>query len=75
MARELLDGATDAGGTLRIRAKSLGTSPNLKVRNGAAGTGRTYCHLIAPDYLKRILIGEVKLPAGDFTEGKQTASR
>jgi hypothetical protein len=67
--------STDAGGTLRIRAKSLGTSANLKVRNGASGNGRTYCHLIAPDYLKRILIGEVKLPAGDFTEGKQTASR
>lgn len=65
---------TDAGGTLRIRAKSLGTSANLKVRNGA-GNGRTYCHLIAPDYLKRILTGEVQLPKSEFPDAKQTASR
>ena len=55
---------TDAGGTLRIRAKSLrAPGTNLRVRStAAAGTGPQYCHLIAPDYLKRILIGEVQLP-------------
>jgi hypothetical protein len=70
---------TDAGGTLRIRAKSFGAAAG-PVRTGtrAAGNGngnRVYCHLIAPDYLKRILIGEVKLPAGEFAESKRTASR
>ena len=29
-------------------------------------SGRQYCHLIAPDYLKRILTGEVQLPKGEF---------
>jgi hypothetical protein len=70
--------STDAGGTLRIRAKSLGTSANLKVRNGASGNGRTYCHLIAPDYLKRILAGEVQLPKAEFplsSKNGQTAAR
>jgi len=66
---------TDAGGTLRIRAKSLG-SGNVRVSSRAsAGNGRQYCHLIAPDYLKRILTGEVQLPKGEFPEGGQTASR
>jgi hypothetical protein len=66
---------TDAGGTLRIRAKSLGTG-NLRVSSKAgASTGRQYCHLIAPDYLKRILTGEVQLPKAEFPEGGQTASR
>lgn len=57
---------TDAGGTLRLRAKSL--------RKSAAG-GRQYCHLIAPDYLKRILLGEVRLPQGESAETGRTASR
>jgi hypothetical protein len=66
---------TDAGGTLRIRAKSLGTG-NMRVSSKAgAGAGRQYCHLIAPDYLKRILTGEVQLPKAEFPEGGQTASR
>jgi len=66
---------TDAGGTLRIRAKSLG-SGNMRVSSRAnAGGGRQYCHLIAPDYLKRILIGEVELPKGEFPQSGQTASR
>jgi hypothetical protein len=66
---------TDAGGTLRIRAKSLG-SANMRVSSKAnAGNGRQYCHLIAPDYLKRILIGEVQLPKGEFPQSGQTASR
>jgi hypothetical protein len=66
---------TDAGGTLRIRAKSLGTG-NLRVSSKAgASAGRQYCHLIAPDYLKRILTGEVQLPKAEFPEGGQTASR
>jgi hypothetical protein len=64
---------TDAGGTLRIRAKSLGTG-NMRV-SSKAGAGRQYCHLIAPDYLKRILTGEVQLPKAEFPEGGQTASR
>ena len=65
---------TDAGGTLRIRAKSLGiASPNVRVRSG--GNGRMACHLIAPEYLKRILIGEVQLPKAEFPDSKQTASR
>jgi hypothetical protein len=66
---------TDVGGTLRIRAKSLGTG-NLRVSSKAgAGNGRQYCHLIAPDYLKRILTGEVQLPKAEFPESGQTASR
>jgi hypothetical protein len=66
---------TDAGGTLRIRAKSLGGG-NMRVSNKAnANGGRQYCHLIAPDYLKRILIGEVQLPKGEFPQSGQTASR
>jgi len=68
---------TDAGGTLRIRAKSLrGNGANLRVNTKAAmANGRQYCHLIAPDYLKRILIGEVQLPKAEFPESGQTASR
>ena len=66
---------TDAGGTLRIRARSLGAG-NMRVSSKAgAGNGRQYCHLIAPDYLKRILIGEVQLPKSEFPESGQTASR
>ena len=38
-------------------------------------SGGQYCHLIAPDYLKRILTGEVQLPKGEFPDGGQTASR
>jgi hypothetical protein len=64
---------TDAGGTLRIRAKSLGGG-NMRV-SSKAGNGRQYCHLIAPDYLKRILTGEVQLPKAEFPESGQTASR
>ena len=54
---------TDAGGTLRIRAKSLGgVSPNMRVSTKPTPNAAVlYCHLIAPDYLKRILLGEVKL--------------
>jgi hypothetical protein len=67
---------TDAGGTLRIRAKSLRAGGNLRVRTNAPATdGRQYCHLIAPDYLKRILTGEVQLPKAEFGENGQTASR
>ena len=67
---------TDAGGTLRIRAKSLRGDGNMKVSSKARATsGRQYCHLIAPDYLKRILTGEVQLPKSEFPDGKQTASR
>ena len=66
---------TDAGGTLRIRAKSLGGG-NMRVSNKSnANGGRQYCHLIAPDYLKRILTGEVQLPKGEFPQSGQTASR
>ena len=56
---------TDAGGTLRIRAKSLGSpAPGARTSNkGTGGVTRQYCHLIAPDYLKRILVGEVQPPA------------
>jgi hypothetical protein len=64
---------TDAGGTLRIRAKSLGGG-NMRV-SSKANSGRQYCHLIAPDYLKRILLGEVQLPKAEFPESGQTASR
>ncbi len=55
----------DAGGTLRIRAKSLRAEWNvMKVGSVASeARGRQYCHLIAPDYLKRILLGEVQLAA------------
>lgn len=67
---------TDAGGTLRIRAKSLRIDGNVRVRtNGANAPGRQYCHLIAPDYLKRILLGEVQLPKDSFPRSGQTASR
>jgi len=64
---------TDAGGTLRIRAKSLGMGAgNVKVGTRNTNSTRQYCHLIAPDYLKRILTGEVQLPKPDST---QTAKR
>lgn len=53
---------TDAGGTLRIRAKSLGGGAVRANAKSASRANHQYCHLIAPDYLKRILIGEVKLP-------------
>jgi len=69
---------TDAGGTLRIRAKSLRASGNnvrVSSVNAATNDGRQYCHLIAPDYLKRILTGEVQLPKAEFPERGQTASR
>jgi hypothetical protein len=67
---------TDAGGTLRIRAKSLGlANGNVKVSSRAANNMRQYCHLIAPDYLKRILTGEVQLPKGEFPDAAQTARR
>jgi hypothetical protein len=68
---------TDAGGTLRIRAKSLrGDGTNLRVNSKAAmASGHQYCHLIAPDYLKRILTGDVQLPKAEFPESGQTASR
>jgi hypothetical protein len=68
---------TDAGGTLRLRAKSLrgdGTSAQ-RISNRTANAGRQYCHLIAPDYLKRILLGEVQLPKGEIREAGRTASR
>jgi hypothetical protein len=61
---------TDAGGTLRIRAKSLRSESKAR----ANGSGQ-YCHLIAPDYLKRILTGEVQLPKGEFPDGSRSASR
>lgn len=68
---------TDAGGTLRIRAKSLGSgSVTMRVSTRAAAAPATqYCHLIAPDYLKRILLGEVQLPKAEFPDAGQTARR
>ena len=66
---------TDAGGTLRIRAKALRGDGNLRVSSRPATGGRQYCHLIAPDYLKRILLGEVQLPAGEFPDAGRTVSR
>ncbi len=68
---------TDAGGTLRIRAKSLGRpTGNLHVSSRAsANADRQYCHLIAPEYLKRILTGEVQLPKSEYPEAGRTASR
>jgi hypothetical protein len=67
---------TDAGGTLRIRAKSLRGNGKLRVSsNGATTGGRQYCHLIAPDYLKRILLGEVQPSKSEFPDRGQTASR
>jgi hypothetical protein len=74
----------DAGGTLRIRAKSLraGTGSLRRTSSTSASTtvtdGRQYCHLIAPDYLKRILAGEVQLPKAEFplsSKNGQTAAR
>ena len=66
---------TDAGGTLRIRAKSLRGEGNVRVANNKPATGgRQYCHLIAPDYLKRILLGEVQLEKAEFP-ASTTASR
>ena len=68
---------SDAGGTLRIRAKSLGAgtgSSRVSTRAGS-NAGRQYCHLIAPDYLKRVLTGEVQLPKAEFSQAGQTASR
>ncbi len=68
---------TDAGGTLRIRAKSLGvaTGGTRVSTRPAAGGGRQYCHLIAPEYLKRVLTGEVQLPRGDLPDAGRTVSR
>jgi hypothetical protein len=67
---------TDAGGTLRLRAKSL--RGEASTRAGSSRNppgGRQYCHLIAPDYLKRILLGEVRLPQTEPTDAGRTASR
>jgi hypothetical protein len=66
---------TDAGGTLRIRAKSLREAAPQRVGSRSVAAGGQYCHLIAPDYLKRILIGEVQLPKAEFPEGSRSASR
>lgn len=67
---------TDPGGTLRIRAKSLANTGKVRVgTRAAANSERQYCHLIAPEYLKRILTGEVQLPKGGYPERGQTASR
>jgi hypothetical protein len=66
---------TDAGGTLRVRAKSLRGDANQRVSTKPATGGRQYCHLIAPDYLKRILLGEVQLPAAEFPDSNRTVSR
>lgn len=67
---------TDAGGTLRIRAKSLGAGTgNTRVSTRSPNAGRQYCHLVAPDYLKRVLTGEIKLSGAEFPEGGQTARR
>jgi D-aminopeptidase len=66
----------DRGGTLRIRAKSLTNTGKVRVgTRAAANADRQYCHLIAPDYLKRILTGEVQLPKGEYPERGRTASR
>jgi hypothetical protein len=67
---------TDAGGALRIRAKSLRGDGAMRVssKSGAAN-GRQYCHLIAPDYLKRILLGEVQPSRSEFPDRGRTASR
>ena len=67
---------TDGGGTLRIRAKSLRGNGNVRAGSKASASGgRQYCHLIAPDYLKRILLGEVQLPKSEFPDSGKTASR
>ena len=67
---------TDAGGTLRIRAKSLReASPGRAGSKASTTGGGQYCHLIAPDYRKRILTGEVQLPRAEFPEGSRSASR
>jgi hypothetical protein len=67
---------TDAGGTLRIRAKSLRGDGAMRVSSkGGAANGRQYCHLIAPDYLKRILLGEVQPSKSEFPDRGRTASR
>jgi hypothetical protein len=63
----------DAGGTLRIRAKAFRSEG--ATRNKPASTSRQYCHLIAPDYLKRILVGEVQLPQAEVPERARSASR
>jgi hypothetical protein len=65
----------DAGGTLRIRAKSLRPGAPMPVRNKSTAPAGQYCHLIAPDYLKRILTGEVQLPRAEFPERARSASR
>ena len=57
-------------------AKSLRGDGNMKVSSKTrAANGRQYCHLIAPDYLKRILTGEVQLPKSGIPDRGQTASR
>jgi hypothetical protein len=68
----------DAGGTLRIRAKALRAGSVSLRRTSTSATvtdGRQYCHLIAPDYLKRILVGEVQLPKAEFPANGRTAAR
>lgn len=65
---------TDAGGTLRIRAKSL-RGGNVRVSGKGATSGPHYCHLIAPEYLKRVLLGEVRLEAADADVSRRTVSR
>ncbi len=64
----------DAGGTLRIRAKSLRAAGAVQARSKSVPSGQ-YCHLIAPDYLKRILMGDVLVPQAEFPERARSASR
>lgn len=66
---------TDAGGTLRVRAKSLRDAAGQRVSTRSAPAGRQYCHVIAPDYLKRILLGEVQLSGAQFPDSGRTVSR
>jgi hypothetical protein len=53
----------DVGGTLRIQAKGMRndwTDPRL-ANAPLRLKGTHYCHLIAPDYLKALLLGEAKI--------------
>lgn len=66
---------TDTGGTLRVRAKSLRGDGPVRANSKPSVAGRQYCHLIAPDYLKRILLGEVQLQTAELPDAGRTARR
>ena len=52
----------DNTGVLHIQSKALTVPRDVSAPFGAARVGVHYCHLIAPEYLKLLLIGKITAP-------------